>query len=502
MSGCPNTSSAITACLAAISQNQIAMEQALVLTALQQIKMNLYNNKLSAWVKAKNAQDAALNAGHRLPTGWVWDNGGNAKQCNALPNQSLGPFGLCGYYPVEYQRCSAMFNAAKDSQTKAAYAVAGNNAPCNCASCAENCCRTADDATFNANVSNYQATYDAWIAANTPPIKPDTVAPPIVNNNFVCQECIQCSNISNVNTSGSPLTINQGSNQMNCLANMAMQSVPPDTVAQNAIAKKQADINARQAALDKSINTTNYVTFGGAVVCLLGAGASMMFGKKIIAGAMVVLLTLIIISYFITKNQHAATAAAITSDQDTLNAQKDVLAKKEAANLAIAQEQAKNQLANAQNAAVTVHATNVNLIKCAIVEANMQLNKYLQTLNITLNSSESIPMNSGLPLTFSDIPSIIDPNSVDCDGTCVTYDNWGGLTGVLYPRKQSTCPNNNYSTWSRGQRLASELVGKCQNLQNDIWYDHPWIADQATCNNANKCGSGGACFRWFLYLPN
>jgi hypothetical protein len=178
-----------------------------------------------------------LRAGHTSMDGYIWD-GNTHVRCAGITPAGAGPFNLCGYHPYQVQGCLSCARADPRGNSSPFYQRDSNGNPwgCNCASCAENCCRdcsTSSALRYNPNVSWFQGQYNNIVNAWPPKAEPKFVAIPITVGDFLCMQCTQCTEFSNL-SAGQKLTIGETNQVQQCIANMQQQ--------------RQADIAAAEAA--------------------------------------------------------------------------------------------------------------------------------------------------------------------------------------------------------------------------------------------------------------
>lgn len=99
--------------------------------------------------------------------------------------------GNCNSMSIEDQKCKGC----------------GYPTNCDCTAGLNNYCGRCDPTWKTATVGLYDAQYDAWMKANPRPVKPVfDPQPPIVAGDFICTQCTQCQEFTNV-TAGGTLSI-------------------------------------------------------------------------------------------------------------------------------------------------------------------------------------------------------------------------------------------------------------------------------------------------------
>lgn len=296
-SGQSLTVATLQQCLADIQAFQKCWSDEIAQQTANAAAQQAYNNAFASWSAAKTTQDAALLAGHWAPMGSVWK-GNQLISCNSLPVLSTGPFNLCGYYPPEYRACQACLNAYPGigsnawrqeltssgpiSYTPPAWMTGGvqgkpvivynktySDNPCNCGA-AEPChmdCSSGNTATnirYNAAASSYQATYDAWIAANPQPVPPAPIEPVPISFTINCNVCTQ--NLQQGQINASSVTQGQINQTMDCFnQQISAAQAAADAAAAAAKTQQQTDAAAAQqsalASIASQASGTDYTMY-------------------------------------------------------------------------------------------------------------------------------------------------------------------------------------------------------------------------------------------------
>ncbi len=199
----------------------------------EQSRRNAWQREYAQWKfymdqRASIIQQAQqqLQAGHTSMDGYIWD-GNTHVQCAGITPAGAGHFNLCGYHPYQVQGCLSCARVDSRGRGSPFYQRDSNGNPweCNCASCAEQCCKdcsTSSALRYNPNVSWYQGQYNHIL--NQWPVKaePKFVAIPITVGDFLCMQCTQCTEFSNL-SAGQELSIGNTSQVQQCVANMQAQ---------------------------------------------------------------------------------------------------------------------------------------------------------------------------------------------------------------------------------------------------------------------------------------
>lgn len=120
---------------------------------------------------------------------------------------------------------------------------------CDCTAGLDSQCRTCHE-HYKYNVpGTYDAQYDQWIKDNPKPVEPRfDPMPDIVAGDFICQQCTQCQEFSNL--SGKSVTITDPSQAMSCIGKIeaAINSQTAAEAAEKAAADTAAWHEAQRAA--------------------------------------------------------------------------------------------------------------------------------------------------------------------------------------------------------------------------------------------------------------
>jgi hypothetical protein len=219
-----------------------------------------------AWQTAHNAWRAYMNtrsyqiqlaqqrlqAGKTSADGHIWD-GNTHVRCASITPRGAGPFNLCGYHPQRVKACLSCARADPRGNPRSPFYqrdANGNPWGCNCASCAEGCCQdcsTSSRLRYNPNVSWYQGTYNAIVNRYPPRAAPKFVAIPITAGDFLCMQCVQCTEFSNL-SAGQQLSIGDTNQVQQCVANMEGKKQKDDQAA--AAEKARLAAEAEKARLE------------------------------------------------------------------------------------------------------------------------------------------------------------------------------------------------------------------------------------------------------------
>jgi hypothetical protein len=95
--------------------------------------------------------------------------------------------GNCNSMSIEDQKCKGC----------------GYPTNCDCTAGLNNYCGRCDPTWKTAAIGTYDDKYDAWVKANPRPVKPVfDPQPPIVAGDFICVQCTQCQEFTNVTAGG------------------------------------------------------------------------------------------------------------------------------------------------------------------------------------------------------------------------------------------------------------------------------------------------------------
>lgn len=121
---------------------------------------------------------------------------------------------------------------------------------CDCTAGLDSQCGKCDP-SYKYNIpGTYDAQYDAWLAANPRPVKPVfDPQPDITAGDFICTQCTQCQEFSNI-SAGKSLSINDAQQAMSCIGKIeaAVNSAEASAAAQLAAQNAAAQFAAQQAA--------------------------------------------------------------------------------------------------------------------------------------------------------------------------------------------------------------------------------------------------------------
>jgi hypothetical protein len=272
MASCQSDSSAITACLAGYQKFQTFLQERETKVQLQQIETALWEDKMALWNEFKRQQDQKLQNGHTAPSGYVWNSINQIVQCNSLSGRGIGPFNLCGYHPIERKRCKAVERGVSGEENKKLYRADNNGELCNCASCAEGCCISIQDATVNNNVSWYQGTYNNLMNSNPPPNGGRAPMfldlPPVGTTDFVCQQCQQCQDFSDIDSGGAVINITAPEQVMSCVTNM-QTAQSTSSPASSSLAKTIADEKIAIDQEQKKLTSQKTIVFMVFIIILI-----------------------------------------------------------------------------------------------------------------------------------------------------------------------------------------------------------------------------------------
>ena len=268
----------------ALDQCTNSMNQFVNALRAEQDRRNAWQDNDAAIVVQNNtratrrAQETEkLRQGHYAPNGYIWD-GNTRRHCNSIDYTAQGPFNLCGYHHSYDKACQSCHNrfggtaylqkhgTVPDKSGQTCFNTGYGNychpadadlpqipnlvGPCNSGSCgAEGVCagNCSDQGSlkYNPNVSWYQGTYNSIWPTIQPLGRPNFVAIPIVAGDFLCSQCTQCVEFSNL-TAGQNLTVGDQNQVQNCI-NQINHTIERQEANAAEAAQAQAEQSARSA---------------------------------------------------------------------------------------------------------------------------------------------------------------------------------------------------------------------------------------------------------------